>query len=94
MSNVVDKIIEKCRNAILGGIPILYIKTDSDVLINKIIEDENRPLVQLLCGNSSGGSRYSERPLSERKADGLRCRLNDAENYSNSLPNSFQISFR
>jgi len=90
MGNVVDKIIEKCRNAILGGIPILYIKTDSDVLINKIIEDENRPLVQLLCGNSSGGSRYSERPLSERKADGLRCRLNDAENYSNSLPNSFE----
>ena len=90
MSNVVDKIIEKCRNAILGGIPILYIKTDSDVLINKIIEDENRPLVQLLCGNSSGGSRYSERPLSERKADGLKCRLNDAENYSNSLPNSFE----
>ena len=90
MSNVVDKIIEKCRNAILGGIPILYIKTDSDVLINKIIEDENRPLVQLLCGSSSGGSRYSERPLSERKADGLKCRLNDAENYSNSLPNSFE----
>lgn len=49
----------------MGGIPILYIKTDSDILIEKIVEDEEMPLVVLLNGDSSG--MYVRRPLSERR---------------------------
>lgn len=90
MSKVVDEIVLKCRKALLGGVPILYIKTDSDILIRKVVEDENKPLVQLLCSSAVGGSRYSERPLSERKADGMKCRIDDADNFSNSLPYEFE----
>lgn len=90
MSNVVDKIIAKCRGALLGGTPIIYIKTDSDVLMRKIIEYENQPLVQLICGSSAGGQRYLNRPLAERRADGIKCRIDDAVNYSNDLPKSFE----
>lgn len=46
-SSVVRKILEKGRKAMLGGTPILYIKTDSDILINRIVSEPDYPLVVL-----------------------------------------------
>ena len=46
-SNVVRNILEKGKKAILSGIPILYIKTDSDILINRIVSEPDYPLVVL-----------------------------------------------
>ena len=43
--SVQKRILGQCRNALLGGVPILYIKTDSHILIQKLLLDETSPLV-------------------------------------------------
>ena len=47
-NKVIDNIIKKCRKAMLSGIPIVYINTDSDILIKSIVESEDSPLVTLV----------------------------------------------
>lgn len=69
-NNVVQKVLSQCRNALLGGIPVLYIKTESDVFIRKLVECEENPLVYPICGTGAG-TRFAHRPLSERKEEGL-----------------------
>ncbi|MCD7885096.1 MAG: AAA family ATPase [Lachnospiraceae bacterium] len=64
---VLKQILKKARSAMMGGIPILYIKTDSDILIQKIVEEKESPLVVLLNGESSG--KYYKRPLFERREE-------------------------
>jgi len=46
-NSVIDAILEQGKRAMRGGSPILYIKTDSDVLINQIVTDRYNPLVLL-----------------------------------------------
>ncbi|MBE5798618.1 MAG: AAA family ATPase [Clostridiales bacterium] len=46
-SSVVQRILDQGRKAMLGGTPILYIKTDSDFLIERIVADRKHPLVVL-----------------------------------------------
>ena len=53
--SVQKRILGQCRNALLGGVPILYIKTDSHILIQKLLLDNgiiirNRSLEPLLSG--------------------------------------------
>lgn len=88
-NKVIDNIIKKCRKAMLSGIPIVYINTDSDILIKSIVESEDSPLVTLVSSNS-GGAIYNGRPYSELKAHsksiGKRAPLDYTQNYKNSLP--------
>ncbi len=69
-NNVVQKILSRCKDALLGGIPILYIKTDSDILIRQLVESKENPLVFPICGTEAG-MQFAHRPLSEREAAGM-----------------------
>lgn len=86
-NNVVQKVLSQCRNALLGGIPILYIKTESDVFIRKLVESEENPLVYPICGTGAG-VRFAHRPLSERKESGLNT-YNMAFNIKYAKPKSY-----
>ncbi|MBE6728107.1 MAG: AAA family ATPase [Ruminococcaceae bacterium] len=89
--SVSSKILKQCRSALLGGIPIIYIKSDSDILIKSIIENTDTPLVVPVCG-SSGGRQYEGRPLVEGMKAGKR--LKDAKNIKfNSLPEYEMIDY-
>lgn len=76
------KILAQCRDAMLGGVPILYIKTDSDVLINNLVYTEEDPLVVLISAKDAG-IEYLGRPIFEAKAAGKAVR---AKNHSRDLP--------
>ena len=88
--SVQKRILGQCRNALLGGVPILYIKTDSHILIQKLLLDETSPLVVLL---SNGGRKGTEeqrelkymRPIYELENPQDR-QLRYCLNYRNSLP--------
>lgn len=88
--SVQKRILGQCRNALLGGVPILYIKTDSHILIQKLLLDETSPLVVLL---SNGGRKGTEeqrelkymRPVYELENPQDR-QLRYCLNYRNSLP--------
>lgn len=88
--SVQKRILGQCRNALLGGVPILYIKTDSHILIQKLLLDETYPLVVLL---SNGGRKGTEeqrelkymRPVYELENPQDR-QLRYCLNYRNSLP--------
>ena len=54
---VLNKVLMKCRRALLGGVPIIYIRTDSDVFIQRLITCEENPLIVLL---SNGGRQGNE----------------------------------
>ncbi|MBR1531426.1 MAG: AAA family ATPase [Eubacterium sp.] len=45
--NVLNKVLEKCRDAMFAGMPIVYIKTDSDIFIRKLVMTDKNPLVVL-----------------------------------------------
>lgn len=88
--SVLNRVLEQCRDALLGGTPIIYIRTDSDVFINKLITCENKPLIFLI---SSGGREGTEaernlktgRPLYELAANQDK-QLAFCRNYKNGLP--------
>lgn len=85
--SVLQKIMQHSREALLGGTPILYIKTDSDVLIRQIAECSDDPLVIPIC-NTNSGTLYANRPLSERRADGKDCH-NRALNVKYAAPENY-----
>lgn len=58
--SVLQKVLAQCRKAMLGGVPLIYIKTDSDIFIRNLILCESDPLVVLL---SNGG----QQEISEEK---------------------------
>lgn len=67
---VLGKVLAQCREAMLGGIPIVYIKTDSDIFIEKLVTCETDPLVVLLSkelriGSQDEQERYTDRPVYE-----------------------------
>lgn len=90
MSSVLERTLERCRTALLGGAPMLYVKTDSDVFIRKLITYETNPLVVLL---SNGGQKATEsqrdqmkwRPIYELDQSADK-RLEFCANYKNELP--------
>ncbi len=61
-SKVLGNVLEKCKLAMLSGIPIVYIVTDSDVLIHQLVMEEKKPLVVL----TQKGRPYYEAPAKER----------------------------
>lgn len=63
---VVDKVIERCKDAMKAGLPIIYIKTDSYELIESIVYSEK--LVLLLSEKKSDKfSRSQYRPYKENR---------------------------
>ena len=54
--SVLEQTLERCRSALLGGVPILYIKTDSDIFIRKLVSREESPLVVLLSNGGRKGT--------------------------------------
>lgn len=82
---VIERVLQNCRRAVLGGIPILYIKTDSDVIVHRIVEEEAMPLV-VLRGDSASGGIYGERPIMERNKAGIPYTLNNIMNYKIGYP--------
>ena len=74
MKDVVSEVIRKCRESLLADVPILYIKTNSDVLIQKVITNQTDPLVVLTKSGSKNVqsglsleelSSYAGRPMTE-----------------------------
>ena len=59
--SVIDAAVDKIRLAMLSGSPIVYVKTDSDVTIRRIVSRKENPLVVLRCGDNAGQMRG--RPL-------------------------------
>ena len=88
--SVIKETLEKCRNALLGRTPILYIKTDSDIFIQNLLLEEQSPLIVLL---SNGGRKGTEeernlkrmRPIYELENEQDK-QLQFCINYRNSFP--------
>lgn len=62
--DVLQTVLEKCRTAMLSGIPIVFIKTDSDVFIRNLVMNEDAPLVALV--QKENGRLIYEAPPEER----------------------------
>lgn len=86
MESVMSRTLKQCRNALLGGTPIIYIKTDSDSFIQNLLLDENTPLVVLLRKTVEEESDLNRiRPIYE--SDNLRDKqLKFCINYKDSFP--------
>lgn len=67
-SNVIDKLLQQCRRALLGGVPIVYIKTDSPILMRDLVENRENPLVVPI--GVSTQDPYSHRPIADWLRDG------------------------
>lgn len=67
-SNVIDKLLQQCRRALLGGVPIVYIKTDSPILMRDLVENRENPLVVPIGITTKDP--YSRRPISQWLQDG------------------------
>lgn len=90
MADVLHEVLQKCRSALLGGTPILYIKTDSDIFIRQLVSCEDEPLVVLL--SSGGGQAPGEeqelrrmRPIYELR-DPRDKQLKYCKNYREGVP--------
>lgn len=88
--SVLQKVLAQCRMAMLGGTPLIYIKTDSDIFIRNLVLCENDPLVVLLSnGGRQGTSEEMElnlrRPIYELPNAQDR-QLAFCFNYKDSLP--------
>lgn len=81
---VVNQITEQCRKALLGGIPIVYVKTDSELLIRSVIYNLEDPLVVPICKSSCEG--YGLRPFKELIDAGGKWDENTILNIKNKLP--------
>lgn len=89
--SILEQVLTQCRSALLGGVPIIYIKTDSDVFIRKLVSFEENPLVVLLSNGGRKGSseerdRKRWRPIYELKNPQDK-QLQFCANYYNRLPN-------
>ncbi len=82
MATVKEKIINQCRMAMLSGIPIVYIKTDSDLMIRDIFLDFDHPLVVPVCSCSGVEPGFGNRPASERVKAGRPTDESKIVNYS------------
>ncbi len=73
---VLDKVKEKCRNALKANIPVVYIKTDSDIFIHKLLMDS--PALVTRMWNSE---EYPQKENCAIKPDDGFC-FEDIGNYS------------
>lgn len=64
--NVLEKVLQRCESALRARIPIIYIKTESDMLINQIV-DSDRLVVRIRKIGAKG-----KRPEREYRTDGTR----------------------
>ncbi len=87
--SVLERVLKQCRTAMLGRVPLIYIKTDSDLLIRQLVEAERNPLVVQICDKKFGGELYADRPIWECKKEGKKVRQIHIKNYSNHLPTSY-----
>lgn len=91
MSNsVLSRTLKQCRRALLGGSPILYIKTDSDIFIRNLLLDEASPLVVLLSNGGCVGTQEERdlkmlRPIYEL-SDPRDKQLKFCKNYKDTYP--------
>lgn len=84
--SVLNQINRQCRNAMLGGVPIIYVKTASKILIRSLAEDESNPLVVLL----SRSLEFENRPVSEKRLAGKLVSVGDIKNYKpDRLPDTY-----
>ena len=86
--SVLSRVLEQCRKALLGATPIIYIKTDSDVFIQKLVTCETDPLVVLL---SSGGRKGTDSDLKQMRPIYELKNIQDrqpqfCQNYRNAVP--------
>lgn len=87
---ILEQVLTQCRSALLGGVPIIYIKTDSDVFIRKLVSVEEDPLVVLLSNGGRKGSAKERdqkrwRPIYEMKNPQDK-QLQFCANYCDALP--------
>lgn len=61
-NDILQSVLKKCRNALLSGVPIVYIRTDSDVFIRNLVMEEKNPLVVL---RYNGVGDKQDRPIYE-----------------------------
>lgn len=68
--DVLQAVLDKCRTAMFSGVPIVYIKTDSDVFIRNLAMNEDSPLV-VLAQKSNGRPIYDSPP---KERSGKNCK--------------------
>ena len=88
---VLNRVLNKCRNALLGGTPIIYIRTDSDVFIHKLITSKEAPLIVLISNGLNNEFTIDDlkvnRPLYECEFTISNGKIHDfCRNYQNNLP--------
>lgn len=91
MPTVLETVLEKCRHAMLSSVPVIFIKTDSDLFIHRLIMDKNTPLVTLLNGKPFGAyqNNYSD-PLKDRPiTDEALCNVKPTFNDNKCIRNYF-----
>ena len=93
MAEVLHEVLRKCRNALLGRTPILYLKTDSDIFVRRLVSCEKDPLVVLLrsCQKRSDDETVDERTLKQLRpifemTDPRDKQLRFCCNYKEALP--------
>lgn len=89
--SILEQVLSQCRSALLGAVPILYIKTDSELFIRKLVSFEDTPLVVLLSNGGRKGTaeerdRNRWRPIYELENPQDK-QLQFCANYYNTLPN-------
>lgn len=90
MAKVIEKILEKCRRAMLSSVPVIFVKTDSDLLIQRLVGEKEKPLVTLRYKPEMNApdKELAGRPVSDKNM-GEKWRLFDKDcrvsNYGNFL---------
>ena len=87
--SILQKTIQKCRNAMFAGIPIVYIKTDSNVFIDRLVKTQEDPLVVLVDKDAMGSNQI--RPF--ESMDERSQILDKCKNFiQNKLPNKADLN--
>lgn len=77
--SVIEKVLKKCREAVLGGIPIVYIKTNSSDIIKQLVGNEKMSIVVPLGCDGENNCR----PAYELRERGIPYKI---KNYRETLP--------
>lgn len=80
MPTVIETVLQKCRLAMLSSVPVIFIKTDSDLFIHRLIEEKNNPLVTLRYGDPIGNkntvnSALKGRPFTDSRLGNVKPNL-------------------
>lgn len=77
--NVLEKVLQRCESALRARIPIIYIKTESDMLISQIV-DSDRLVMRIRKIGAMG-----KRPEREYQADGTRVKEKPANHLTEDI---------